>query len=92
MASSLFGPNKQLNTENQNGLDQRVQYAKSLMETTKGVRNPQDMLLLMAKKNPNIRPILQLVAKHNGDPKAAFYALAEEKGVNPDDIINALNK
>lgn len=50
------------------------------------------MLLLMAKKNPNIRPILQLVAKHNGDPKAAFYALAQEKGVNPDDIINALNK
>lgn len=50
------------------------------------------MLLLMAKKNPNIKPILQLVAQHNGDPKSAFYALAKEKGVNPDDIINALNK
>ena len=62
------------------------------MGTMKGASNPQQMLLMLANKNPNLKNILTVVAKHNGDPKAAFYSMAKEQGVNPDDIINALKQ
>lgn len=91
MASSLFGTN-QIIAEDQNGMNQRIQQAKSLMGAMKGISNQQDMLLLMAKKNPNMKGLLQLVAKHNSDPKEAFYALAKEKGVDPESIIESLKQ
>ena len=45
------------------------------------------MLQQMMNNNPQIQ---QLVNAAGGDPKAAFYKLAEQKGVDPNEIINAL--
>lgn len=41
----------------------------------------------MMQSNPQLASVMQMA---NGDPKKAFYALAEQKGVNPDEILNAL--
>ena len=53
----------------------------------KNAGNPQAMLQQMMNNNPQIQ---QLVNAAGGDPKAAFYKLAEQKGVDPNEIINAL--
>jgi hypothetical protein len=30
---------------------------------------------------------MDYISKNGGDPKAAFYKMAEEKGINPEDIL-----
>lgn len=34
-----------------------------------------------------MQQVMQLIQKHGGDPTKAFYALAEEKGIDPQQII-----
>ena len=48
------------------------------------------MLQSMVQNNPQMQEIMEIVNKSGGDPKAAFYKMAEEKGVNPDEILNML--
>ena len=55
-----------------------------------GARNPQAMLNQMMANNPQYKQVMDYVRQNGGDPKAAFYKMAEEKGVNPEDILNQL--
>ena len=52
----------------------------------KAVNNPQQMVNQMINNNPQVKQIID----QYGDPKTAFYKLAEQKGINPDDILNML--
>ncbi len=63
---------------------------KQIMDVCKTANDPQAMLCTMAKQNPQVKWVLDLVQQSGGDPKTAFYKLAEQKGVNPEDILNAL--
>lgn len=51
------------------------------------MKNPHAILSQMANTNPDLASVLQA---SNGDYRKAFYALAEKKGVNPEDILNEL--
>ena len=75
---------------NQNRTFQGIAQAKKMMQTLKSVGNPQMMLNQMMGQNPQIKQVMDYVNANGGDPKTAFYRLAEEKGVNPDDILNQL--
>lgn len=48
------------------------------------------MLQQMMSNNPQYAQIQKMISASGGDPKAAFYKLAEEKGIDPNEIINAL--
>ena len=48
------------------------------------------MLQQMVNSNPNMKQVLDLVNQNGGDAQKAFYALAQQKGVNPNDILNSL--
>lgn len=53
------------------------------------VRNP--MAFLQNKfTQTQIGQAMDLVRQNGGDAKTAFYNLAKQKGVNPDDILNQL--
>ena len=39
------------------------------------------------KQNP---ALAQYIQNNGGDPKTAFYALAKQKGIDPDSFLNAL--
>lgn len=56
----------------------------------KSAGNPQMMLQQMISQNPQMKQVMDLVNQNGGDPKAAFYKMAEEKGINPDEILNML--
>lgn len=60
---------------------------KNMISAVKASRNPQAMIQNMVQRNPQVQ---QLLRQSGGDPKAAFYNLAQQKGVNPDEIINLL--
>lgn len=63
---------------------------KNMMNTVRNAGNPQAMLMNMAQNNPGIKQAMEVINQSGGDPQKAFYALAEQKGVNPEDILSQL--
>jgi hypothetical protein len=50
-------------------------------------QNPQAAVSQMAQNNPQMQQVMQYVQQNGGDAKAAFYALAKQKGIDPNLII-----
>ena len=62
------------------------------MNTIKNSGNPQMMLQQMMMKNPNIKQVMDYINANGGNPKDAYYKMANEKGVNPQEIIKELSE
>ena len=63
---------------------------KQMMQMVRSSGNPQAMLQSMAMGNPQLRQALDMIQRSGGDPQKAFYALCEQKGVDPQQILSAL--
>ena len=74
--------NNSVNTSN--GIKESI---KRMMNMINTAQNPQAVIQKLANENPTIRQIMSL---NNGDLKTTFYSMCQEKGVNPDDILNQL--
>lgn len=61
-----------------------------MMNLIRSANNPQAMLQSMAQSNPQLKEVINLVNSLGGDPKTAFYKLAQEKGIDPEQILNLL--
>lgn len=61
-----------------------------MMQMVKMSQNPQMMVQTLMKTNPSMKQAMDYIQANGGDPKEAFYKLAEEKGVNPDSVLNSL--
>ena len=48
------------------------------------------MLQNLIQNNPQMQQVMTLVNQAGGDPKTAFYQMAQAKGVNPEDILSLL--
>ena len=53
-------------------------------------QNPSAMMNSMVQNNPQLKQAMDLIRQSGGDPQKAFYALAQQKGVNPQDILDML--
>ena len=82
--------NPMLSALNQNRMVQNLQPIKNMMNMLRSAGNPQMMLQQMTAQNPQMRQVMDLVQQNGGNAKQAFYKLAEQKGVNPDEILNML--
>lgn len=69
-----------------------IQQIKGMMQMLKGSSNPQQMFQTMLSQNPQMKQIMDYVQQSGGDAQAAFYKLAKEKGVDPNQILNMLNQ
>ena len=47
---------------------------------------------MMSARNPQMANVINYVNSMGGDPKAAFYKLAAEKGVDPNAILGMLSR
>ena len=70
-----------------NPMMQNLLQVKKLVQ---GAKNPQAMMNQMMSNNPQYKQVMDYVKQNGGDAKAAFYKMAEEKGINPDEILNML--
>lgn len=61
---------------------------KQIMNMLNGVQNPQAILQQVAQQNPQLAQVMQMCNGRN--PQEVFYQLCQQRGVNPDDILNAL--
>ena len=48
--------------------------------------NPLNQMM----NNPNFKQAMDYINANGGDPKTAFYKLAKEKGVDPEEMINKI--
>ena len=82
--------NPMLAALNQNRMAQNLQPIKNMMTMLRGAGNPSMMLQQMTAQNPQMQQVMNYVNENGGNAKQAFYKLAQEKGVNPDEILNML--
>lgn len=57
-----------------------------MIQQIKAMGNPA----MMIQQMPQYRQIMDYVNQNGGDAKAAFYAKAQEMGIDPDEIIKAM--
>lgn len=74
------------NPVNQNPFSQ----LQNMMNLAKSFNNPDAFLDSMAATNPNATDVKNLIKQYNGDAKAAFYAKAKEKGIDPNSILSMI--
>ena len=67
-----------------------LQQIRNMMNMMRNSNNPQALLQNMIQQNPQMRNVMNIVQQNGGDPKTAFYNLAKQKGINPDEILNML--
>ena len=63
---------------------------KQMMNMVRAAQDPMGMISRMAGNNPQMKQVMDLVQQAGGDPMKAFYALAEQKGVDPQEILDML--
>lgn len=67
-----------------------ISQAKQMLGAINGSQNPMMMLNQLMTSNPQLKQVMDYVQQNGGDPKKAFYSMAEQKGINPQDILDML--
>jgi len=63
---------------------------KNLINTFKTSSNPQQLLTNLINNNPQMQSIYTLLQNSNKNPKELFYELANQRGIDPETILNLL--
>lgn len=71
---------------------QVMQQIKGVMNQIKMAQNPQYALNQMLMSNPQIAQAVNFIKSSGGNPQQAFYNLAQQKGVDPQMVLNELQK
>lgn len=71
-------------------LPSNIQQIKNMMNMLRSSNNPQALLQNMIQQNPQMKNVMDIIQQNGGDPKTAFYNLANQRGVNPDEILEML--
>lgn len=93
MGRSLFGGrtstpiNNGVETVQPNG---QISQIKSLMMMAQASKDPVGFINQAAANNPTLRDIITLVNSSGKDPRALFYEIAKQKGVDPEAILSQL--
>ena len=82
--NSLYNQLNQSNQPAQNNIIQKI------IQMAKSGDNPQQLLNSLAGQNPQLNKVMQLVNSGKITPKQIFMNMANQQGVNPNDIISML--
>lgn len=82
--NSLYNQLNQTNQPAQNNVIQKI------IQMAKSGNNPQQLLNSLAGQNPQLNQVMQLVNSGKMTPKQIFMNMANQQGVNPNDIISML--
>ena len=67
-----------------------MQNVRRMMGMINNSQNPSAMMNSMMQNNPQLKQAMDLINQSGGDARKAFYALAEQKGVDPQDILDMM--
>ncbi len=77
---------QEINNQQNNGINQALQTINQI----KSSKNPNQMLQMLATKNPKVANAINLANKYGGDYQKAFYEEAKRLGINPNQILGLL--
>lgn len=64
---------------------------KETIAKLKALKDPNaGMQMLMQQRNPGMAQALDYIKQHGNDPRAAFEALARERGLDPTEIAKQI--
>jgi hypothetical protein len=63
---------------------------KQMANMVKMAKDPQAALMGMIGNNPHMQQVMNIVKQHGNDPMKAFREMAEENGLDPDEILSML--
>ena len=70
---------------NKSKLANQMAPIRQMVNTVKSAGNPQMMLQQMMMQNPQVQVLIQ---QNGGDAQKAFYSLANQMGIDPDEILS----
>ena len=81
--NTIFQQLNQANQMPQNNINPMIQMIKNS-------KDPQQLISMFANKNPQFAQIMNTLNTGNITPKQLFLNMAQQKGINPNDIISLL--
>lgn len=73
-----------------NQVQQPYAQMKQMMNALRTSKNPHQLFLNMLGNNPQLKQTIQMIQQSGKSPKDLFYQMAQQKGVDPNQIINLL--
>ena len=71
-------------------LPSNLNQIKQMGNMFKNAKNPQMLIQNMMMQNPQMKQVMDFINQNGGDAKSAFYKLADQRGVDPNEILNML--
>lgn len=76
-------------TSYNNGISQEnIQQAKDMVSMLKQAHNPDELMYMVASKNPQLKTVMDVCRGQN--PEQLFRQMCMQRGINPDEIIKAV--
>lgn len=66
----------------------QMQHLKNIVQMLNSAKNPEAVLQQISQKNPAVKQVMNMCRGKN--PQQVFYEICQQKGVNPQEIINML--
>ena len=63
---------------------------KQAMNMMQGSGNPMQMMSAQGANNPNVSKVFDYINQNGGDAQKAFYSMANQMGVNPEEVLGML--
>lgn len=71
-------------------LPSNLNQIKQMANMFKNAKNPQMLIQNMMMQNPQMKQVMDFINQNGGNAKSAFYKLADQRGVDPNEILNML--
>ena len=76
-----------MNSNPMEQLKPQINQFKQQLRQIQAMSNPQMALNQLLINNPQLGNVINLIKQSGQSPQAFFYALAQQRGINPEDII-----
>lgn len=61
---------------------------KNITQMIRNSKDPKNTLNILLTQNPQMQQVMNYVNQNGGNAQEAFYKLAKERGVNPEDVLS----
>ena len=69
---------------------QTLQNLKQILQLLRASKNPNELLMMAANKNPMMRQLQQIGNQYGGDYDKAFADICRQNNLDPSEVMGAL--
>ena len=70
---------------------QTLQNLKQILQLLRASKNPNELLMMSANKNPMMRQLQQIGNQYGGDYDKAFVDICRQNNLDPSEVMGALH-